>query len=50
VYTAEAQFDFKSNHSTETCIYGLKEIIHVYVIRGSPVVICVMDASKAFDH
>jgi hypothetical protein len=50
LYTADAQFGFKPNHSTETCIYVLKEIIHLYVSRGSPVVICFMDASKALDR
>jgi hypothetical protein len=50
LYTADAQFGFKSDHPTETCIYVLKEILHFYKSRGSPVVICFMDASKAFDR
>jgi hypothetical protein len=46
LYTADAKFGFKSNHSTETCIYVLKEIIHFYVSRGSAVVTCFMNARK----
>jgi hypothetical protein len=50
LYTADAQFGFKPDHSTETCIYVLNEVLNLYISRGSPVVICFMDASKAFDR
>jgi hypothetical protein len=35
LYTADAQFGFKSAHSTETCIYVLKEVLNLYISRGS---------------
>jgi hypothetical protein len=31
------------------CIFTLKEIINFYLCNGSPVYICCLDASKAFD-
>lgn len=43
------QFGFKSKLSTEMCIFSLKQLIEYYTMYGSPVYICFLDASKAFD-
>ena len=43
------QFGFKNNHSTDMCIFMLKEIVDFYKIHNSPVYLCFMDATKAFD-
>ena len=47
--SSDCQFGFKSGHSTDLCIYKLKEIIHFYKSHSSPVFVCYMDATKAFD-
>ena len=43
------QFGFKSSHSTDLCIYTLKEYIEFYKDRGTTVYVTFLDASKAFD-
>ena len=43
------QFGFKNKHSTDMCIFSLKLIIEYYMSMSSPVFICFLDASKAFD-
>ena len=50
LYTSDNQFSFKSKHSTDLCIFTLKSIIDYYVQASSPVYICYLDASKAFDR
>ena len=47
--TSDYQFGFKSHHSTDLCIYTLKEIFEYYKSHSTSVYICFMDASKAFD-
>ena len=47
--TTDYQFGFKAKHSTDMCIYALKEVISYYRKHSSPVFVCFMDASKAFD-
>ena len=44
------QFGFKSKHSTEMCIFALKEAILKYRSLNSNVYSCFLDASKAFDR
>lgn len=44
------QFGFKSRHGTDMCIFTLKQIIEFYMSKGSPVYVCFLDASKAFDR
>lgn len=46
----DSQFGFKKKHSTELCVYTLKQIIEFYRSKGSSVYVCFMDASKAFDR
>ena len=49
-YTSDNQFGFKSSHSTDLCIYTLKEFIDYYKSRGTTVYITFLDANKAFDR
>ena len=48
--TSSHQFGFKAKHSTDACIYVLKEAINSYVEAQSSVYLCFLDASKAFDR
>ena len=48
--TSSHQFGFKAKHSTDACIYVLKEAIDFYVGQQSSVYLCFLDASKAFDR
>ena len=48
--TTDNQYGFKEKHSTDLCIFTLKEIIEHYNRRSSPVYVCFIDASKAFDR
>lgn len=50
LYTADNQFGFKKSHSTEMCVWALKNVIDYYTSRSSPVYLCFLDASKAFDR
>ena len=43
------QFGFKGGHSTDMCVFTLKQIIDFYYTQSSPVYMCFLDASKAFD-
>ena len=47
--TTDNQFGFKTNHSTDMCVYSLKEIVNIYRNQSSPIFICFLYASKAFD-
>ena len=48
--TAGNQFGFKSRHSTDFCIYTLKEFIEYYKQRNTTICLTFLDASKAFDR
>jgi len=43
------QFGFKKDHSTDLCVFVLKEIINYYNAATTPVYACYLDAAKAFD-
>ena len=47
--TCDNQFGFKRKHSTEFCIYTLKEFIDYYKQRGTTIFVTFLDGSKAFD-
>ena len=49
-FSSDHQFGFKSKHSTDQCIFILKELIDLYLSTNSPLYVCFMDASKAFDR
>ena len=48
--TACNQFGFKNQHGTDMCVFSLKQIVEFYNNRSSPVYVCCLDASKAFDR
>ena len=48
--TSSHQFGFKAKHSTDACIYILKEAVEFYASQQSSVYLCFLDASKAFDR
>ena len=48
--TKPNQFGFKKKHSTDMCIYTMKESIERYKRLGSCMYLCFIDASKAFDR
>ena len=47
--SSDNQFGFKRGHSTDLCIYTLKETVNYYTRLGSPVFIAFIDIEKAFD-
>ena len=48
--TSDNQFGFKPKHSTDACIYLLKEMLSYYASSNSPVFLCFVDVRKAFDR
>jgi hypothetical protein len=48
--TSHNQFGFKRKHSTDVCVYALKNVIQYYKQHNSPVFTCFLDASRAFDR
>ena len=46
----ENQFAFKSKHSTEMCVYILKQIVFDYTKYNTPVYAYFIDIRKAFDR
>ena len=49
LYNNDYQFGFKKYHSTDLCIYSLKETINYYRSLNSPVFTCFIDIKSAFD-
>ena len=47
--TCPNQFRFKQGHSTDMCIYVLKEFIEFYRSRNTSVFVTFLDALKAYD-
>jgi len=50
LHTSDHQFSFKPKHATDMCIFTLKSIIDYYISSSSPIYVCYLDASKAFDR
>ena len=48
--TTDNQFGFKSCHSTDMCIYVMREYIEHFRSRNTSVFVTFLDASKAFDR
>ncbi len=48
--TTDNQFGFKEKSGTDMCVFTLKQVIEYYNSRSSPIYICFLDASKAFDR
>ena len=47
--TSDNQFSYKKEHSTDMAIFCLKETVNIYRRYSSPLFVCFLDASKAFD-
>ena len=47
--TTENQFAHKKGHSTDMCIFTLKMWIRYYPVHNTPMYVCFLDPSKAFD-
>ena len=50
LHSADNQFGYKKKHATDLCVYTLKQVVDYYRSNSSPVYICFLDASKAFDR
>ena len=50
ISSLDNQFGFKPKHGTDMCIYALKEIVNLYNSKNSTVLMCFIDASRAFDR
>ena len=48
--TNDNQSSYKPKHATDMCIFTLKSILDFYVASSSPVYLCYIDSSKAFDR
>lgn len=48
--TSDNQFGYKRGIGTELAIYTVKQISHHYMRNSTPVFLCYLDASKAFDR
>ena len=48
--TSANQFGFKSKHSTDMSIFAMQQVVDMYSSLSSPIYICYLDASKAFDR
>ena len=48
--SSDLQFGFKQNHSTVSCSFVVNEVIQYYKNQNTPVNVCLLDASKAFDR
>ena len=47
--TSDFQFGFKKYHSTDLCIFALKEVVSYYRTLKTPTFICFIDIKSAFD-
>ena len=47
--TVDNQFGFKERHSTDMCVFSLKQLVSHYTQHGGPVFAIFLDASIAFD-
>ena len=43
------QFGFKAQHSTDMCVFLLKQCVSSYIYKGSPIFSVFLDSSKAID-
>ena len=49
LYSSFYQYGFKKYHSTEICVFSLKEVINYYRKLNTPVFTCFIDIKSAFD-
>lgn len=50
IHSSDNQFGFKAKHGTDLCIYALKEMVNKYRGQNSSILMCCINASKAFDR
>ena len=50
LHTHNQQFEFKSQHATDMCIFTVKSVIKCYTKQNSIVFTWFLDAAKAFDR
>ncbi len=50
LYTSSSQFGYKKKMGTELAVYTIKQVVHHYVRHDTPVYVCYLDATKAFDR
>ncbi len=50
LFTQPGQFGYKKGVGTETAIFTLRQIAHHYLRKGTPVYVCYLDATAAFDN
>ena len=50
LFTCDNQFGFRKNHSTDMCIFMLKDIVNYYRSLNTPTFLCFLDIKKAFDR
>ena len=50
LFTTDNQFAFKKSHSTEMCVFALKQVIYEYNKCNTPIFACFLDIKKAFDR
>ncbi|CAL8125005.1 unnamed protein product [Orchesella dallaii] len=48
--THYGQFGYKKGVGTETAVFTLRQVCHFYLRKNSPVYLCYLDATKAFDY
>ena len=48
-WTTHNQFGYKTGYSTDMCVFILREIVRHYNKHRTPMYVCFLDASKAFD-
>ena len=49
LYSDSVQFGFKRNLSTTQCSWFVLEVANHFIKNGSPVIVTLLDCSKAFD-
>ena len=49
-HTTCHQYGFKANHATDLCVFVMKQVCDFYKQNSSPVYVCYLDLSKAFDR
>ena len=50
IVVSDSQFGFKQNHSTDQCIFALKQTEKYYSRMNTPVFGCLIDIKSAFDR
>jgi len=50
IESSDFQFGFKKYHSTDLCIFALKEVVNYYRTLNTPTFICFIDIKSAFDR